>query len=201
MGKENIVTIKGGQYRYHYNPETRKTKYLGPVGSSPPISEEEFMAEIMSGEQLEKEIKRAKGRNSPPSVYIDILGRAGVSDKEIEQILSNKIEDMMVEGEWIGPQSTGLNLQMRVEKGGQKKSIYIPPLYDVEIDIVRSGSMRTHARKDWMKVIGMNGPEGAPGRAVIIIEADTDSPGWKVKFDEPNGIDTFIKRAKQFAGL
>ena len=42
MGKENIVDIKGGRYRYHYDPESQKTVYDGPVGSSPEIGEDEF---------------------------------------------------------------------------------------------------------------------------------------------------------------
>ena len=43
MGKESIVTIKGGKYRYEYDPETQKTLYLGPVGDAPEIGEKDFM--------------------------------------------------------------------------------------------------------------------------------------------------------------
>jgi hypothetical protein len=41
--KENIVTISGHQYRYTYDPETQQTAYLGPVGDSPPMGEEDFV--------------------------------------------------------------------------------------------------------------------------------------------------------------
>jgi len=40
---DNIVTINNNQYRYRYNPDTKATEYLGPVGDSPPISEEHFL--------------------------------------------------------------------------------------------------------------------------------------------------------------
>jgi hypothetical protein len=41
MGKISIVDINGHYYRYIY--EDGQTRYLGPVGSSPPLSEEEFL--------------------------------------------------------------------------------------------------------------------------------------------------------------
>jgi poly(A) polymerase len=40
--KESIVEIGNHQYRYGYDSSTKKTVYLGPVGSSVPLSEEEF---------------------------------------------------------------------------------------------------------------------------------------------------------------
>lgn len=43
MGKESVVEIKSGKYRYVYNEQTRATEYLGPVGNSPPLSEAEFL--------------------------------------------------------------------------------------------------------------------------------------------------------------
>jgi hypothetical protein len=45
--KESIVEIpedSGNLYRYGYDPSTKKTSYLGPVGDAPGISEEELMA-------------------------------------------------------------------------------------------------------------------------------------------------------------
>ena len=45
---ENTVTIKGYKYKYGYDPTTQETKYLGPVGYAPPLSEEEFF-EVMRG--------------------------------------------------------------------------------------------------------------------------------------------------------
>ena len=38
---ENIVTIKGNQYKYTY--VDGETKYLGPVGSAPALTEQEFL--------------------------------------------------------------------------------------------------------------------------------------------------------------
>ena len=39
---ENVVIIKGNQYKYCYDGHTQETKYLGPVGNSPALSEQEF---------------------------------------------------------------------------------------------------------------------------------------------------------------
>jgi len=41
------VEIGNHEYRYTWDSDTQKTKYLGPVGSSPPISEEEFLMMTM----------------------------------------------------------------------------------------------------------------------------------------------------------
>lgn len=49
--KESIVEINGHQYRYGYDPDTQKTKYLGPVGDAPAISQAEFMLVIGWGSQ------------------------------------------------------------------------------------------------------------------------------------------------------
>jgi hypothetical protein len=46
--KESVVEIKGGRYRYFYDPETHTTRYLGPLGDSPAISEADFNL-IMAG--------------------------------------------------------------------------------------------------------------------------------------------------------
>jgi len=46
MGKEHVVEIKGGRYRYAYDPDTKKTLYRGPVGDSPQLSEEQFLKEM-----------------------------------------------------------------------------------------------------------------------------------------------------------
>ena len=48
MPQENIVEIKGGRYRYHYDPDTKVTVYDGPVGDSPEIGEQEFLNGIRS---------------------------------------------------------------------------------------------------------------------------------------------------------
>ena len=40
--KEHVVEIKGGRYRYHYDPELKRTVYDGPVGFSPPLTQDEF---------------------------------------------------------------------------------------------------------------------------------------------------------------
>jgi hypothetical protein len=44
--KESVVEINENWYRYQYDPETQKTQYLGPVGDSPTLSEEEFLREM-----------------------------------------------------------------------------------------------------------------------------------------------------------
>jgi len=46
MPKESVVEIpsgSGNKYRYVYDPANRATKYLGPVGDSPDLGEQEFM--------------------------------------------------------------------------------------------------------------------------------------------------------------
>jgi len=45
MGKESVVEIppgSGNRYRYAYDPDTQKMRYMGPVGESPPIDEVTF---------------------------------------------------------------------------------------------------------------------------------------------------------------
>jgi GNAT superfamily N-acetyltransferase len=49
--KESVVDINGHQYRYRYDPASGKTIYVGPVGSAPAISEEDFTA-VMSSIQF-----------------------------------------------------------------------------------------------------------------------------------------------------
>jgi len=46
VGKESIVVIKGGRYRYTYDADSQRMKYLGPVGDSSMLSEDEFMREM-----------------------------------------------------------------------------------------------------------------------------------------------------------
>jgi hypothetical protein len=43
VGKENIVDINDHKYRYQYDPDSQGTKYLGPVGSSGALSEEDLL--------------------------------------------------------------------------------------------------------------------------------------------------------------
>ena len=40
---ETIAEINGNRYRYRYDPETQGMTYLGPVGSTSPISEADFL--------------------------------------------------------------------------------------------------------------------------------------------------------------
>jgi len=40
--KESIVDINNHQYRYGYDPDSQRTRYLGPVGDSPELCEEDF---------------------------------------------------------------------------------------------------------------------------------------------------------------
>jgi len=52
--RESRVNINGNMYRYRYNPETKATEYLGPVGGSSPLSEEDFLAMItIEGDTVE----------------------------------------------------------------------------------------------------------------------------------------------------
>lgn len=49
MSKEHQVEIpigSGNRYRYSYDPASRATRYLGPVGSAPAINEQEFLRQI-----------------------------------------------------------------------------------------------------------------------------------------------------------
>jgi hypothetical protein len=39
---ESVVEIRGSKYRYIYDSDTKETIYLGPVGNSPVLTEEEF---------------------------------------------------------------------------------------------------------------------------------------------------------------
>lgn len=47
--KESVVDIGGHQYRYGYDPATKKTTYLGPVGGAPTISERTFHLIVAGG--------------------------------------------------------------------------------------------------------------------------------------------------------
>jgi len=47
--KENVVEISGHRYRYAYDPDTGKTLYKGPVGSAPPISQDDFLSHLDNG--------------------------------------------------------------------------------------------------------------------------------------------------------
>jgi hypothetical protein len=57
MGKESVVDIGGHQYRYTYDPESKKTLYLGPVGSAPPLSEADF-SRLMMAENLISDLQK-----------------------------------------------------------------------------------------------------------------------------------------------
>jgi hypothetical protein len=55
MAKESVVDIKGGLYKYIYDPESKKTTYLGPVGVAPALDEAEFM-KLMAFEELDPRV-------------------------------------------------------------------------------------------------------------------------------------------------
>lgn len=57
---ESVVEIKGSQYRYAYDPETQTTRYLGPVGDAPTISEEEFLEELFKLPTKEETFEKAE---------------------------------------------------------------------------------------------------------------------------------------------
>jgi hypothetical protein len=58
--KETIVTIKGCQYRYAYDPEAKVTKYLGPVGQGPTLTEAEFHRIVNIDNWIDDEMKNAE---------------------------------------------------------------------------------------------------------------------------------------------
>ena len=64
---ENTVTIKNNKYRYKYDPESQETKYFGPVGSSPPLTEQEFLKAFgRKGEEIyQMTIREGKGQWVP----------------------------------------------------------------------------------------------------------------------------------------
>jgi hypothetical protein len=40
----SVVEINGSHYRYGYDPDSQKTVYLGPLGDSPTLNEQEFLS-------------------------------------------------------------------------------------------------------------------------------------------------------------
>jgi len=59
MGKEVIVEIKGGKYRYEYDPSTKKMVYKGPVGDAPPVvteAELEAMCKAMTDPYITEDL-------------------------------------------------------------------------------------------------------------------------------------------------
>ena len=58
---DNIVTINNNQYKYTYDPKTQNTHYLGPVGDSPPLTEEEFLV-MVTQKKLNKTEKLIKDK-------------------------------------------------------------------------------------------------------------------------------------------
>ena len=73
MTKEHVVEIKGSMYRYRYNPDTQRTDYLGPVGSSPGIDEEDFLAAMKKKKQAKATQQRMINRIDP--FYRDAVQR------------------------------------------------------------------------------------------------------------------------------
>ena len=58
--KQSVVEINGNMYRYAYNSETGLTEYLGPVGSSPDLTEDEFLDEFFKLSELaERQFRKA----------------------------------------------------------------------------------------------------------------------------------------------
>jgi hypothetical protein len=52
--KDNIVQIRGNKYRYRYDPVSKKTHYVGPVASSPELTEDDFQKLLLAsrGEEI-----------------------------------------------------------------------------------------------------------------------------------------------------
>ena len=108
MGKEHIVGIKGHQYKYAYDPDTQSMKYLGPVGSSPPISEEQFLSILEKGvPDLDKVIAGHKDQIIDEKIRIDLKLRDmlqdiqddkekyGIMDDDDRERILDKIDDYL----------------------------------------------------------------------------------------------------------
>jgi len=74
--RQSIVEIRGNKYRYAYDPDLGETIYLGPVGKSPMISEEDFLRKventsgplIITPEQAKKKPEMIRGAKLPKTV-------------------------------------------------------------------------------------------------------------------------------------
>jgi len=51
--KENIVQIGNHRYRYAYDPNGQQTRYLGPVGQAPDLTESEFFSLLEESKKVE----------------------------------------------------------------------------------------------------------------------------------------------------
>ena len=83
--KESIVQIGNHQYRYAYDPTSRATKYLGPVGDAPEIGEQEFLALLDEGSWVR--------------VKVDIAVESGVTEEDIRALVVDQpkaVQDKVV---------------------------------------------------------------------------------------------------------
>jgi hypothetical protein len=65
--KENVTEINGHRYRYGYDPEQKKTVYLGPVSDGPALTEAEFLKamELSPQEQTAWALAGYLGKEDP----------------------------------------------------------------------------------------------------------------------------------------
>jgi hypothetical protein len=108
--KESVVDIKGHRYRYRYDPETKDTLYVGPVGDAPAISEGEF------AESFNRMIEWQQGRIViPKDDWVDFKKRIRNGWNKIQnrkRDTTNKLVEKGIEG---GPpyRLTGYDLHYR----------------------------------------------------------------------------------------
>jgi len=194
MGKENIVKIKDGRYRYEYDDASGKTIYKGPVGTSPPLTEQQFRAAMVTTEEFERRMKSAFRRNMPPSNYIEILSDIGLEDRQIEDLFSGRIEYHDADGKWF-TKDTGITFQLGVERKSGKIG-YAPALWQpIQVKIHRK----------WPSVptdvdhLEMEGRTGSEEGGTIKYYHSASHPRWRVTF--PEGIEVFLYTVEQMAGM
>jgi hypothetical protein len=57
VSKESIAVINGHEYKYRWNSDIKEMDYLGPVGDSPTLSEEELRLRFTTGDMLYEQTK------------------------------------------------------------------------------------------------------------------------------------------------
>ena len=82
--KENVVEIKGHKYRYIY--EDGETRYLGPVGSAPQISEAEFLL-MMKRPESPPNTSKLKRRGAPNTTHQKIRGSLKKAGFDMDELI------------------------------------------------------------------------------------------------------------------
>jgi len=122
MSRESIVEIpegSGNRYRYAYFDGT--TRYLGPVGSAPPLSEEEFLA--MSSLPLEQHTDLAYALEREILTLEPVYVRF---DEEIEVDSESEDDETIIEANYRISEIEGL-IKITIEdyEGNRDLNIHI----------------------------------------------------------------------------